>query len=429
MQKLEKELEWMDMKSFWTIFNKNARSFNKKNNSRRVYLDSAASTKINAQVLVAMTPFLTTDFGNPSSFHQEGVRARQAVEKARTDIKNILNTKGGEVIFTSGGTEANNLALLGTIKSYCKQIGQTTGTVLCSDIEHHSVLEPLKKQSSLLNNVVIKKIKVNHLGEFDLNHFKELLNKVDQPIIVSVGYANNEIGTIFPIKDIAKLIRKKRKETGSVWPLLHVDACQAPRFLSLDVTRLGVDLMTLNSSKIYGPKGVGLLYVGPKVQLEPVLSGGGQEFGLWPGTENVAGIVGLAKALSLCATQKEKAGQQINKICQYLKNSLDSQIPNLVFHGLGQNRLPHNLNVTFLGVDSEQMAIELDHHGFAVSVGSACSSNKKSDSHVLKALYGDKAPVESSVRFTLDSATTLSDIDELIKILPPIIERHRSLNN
>lgn len=405
----------MEMKNFLTFFNK-------KTNSKRVYLDTASSTQIDPQVLESMQPFLMADFGNPSSFHTEGVRARQAVEKARTDIKNILNTKGGEVIFTTGGTEANNLALLGAVKSYQKHFGQS-GTVLCSDIEHHSVLGPLEASGAQLF-----KIKVDQTGAFDLNHFKELLHQENELIVVSVCYANNEIGTVFPIKDIAKLIRKKRKETGSTWPLLHIDACQVPRFLSLDVTALGVDLMTLNSSKIYGPKGVGLLYVGPKVSLEPVIYGGGQEFGLWSGTENVAGQVGLAKALALCEVKKEARWQQIDRVCQRLKEGLENNIPDLIFHGLSEFRLPHNLNVTFLGVDSEQVAIELDHYGFAVSVGSACSTNKKSDNHVLKALYGSKAPTESSVRFTLDNKTTFSDIDNLLKILPPIIERHRSVN-
>ena len=406
----------MEMKNFLTFL------INRKTNSKRVYLDTASSTQIEPQVLESMQPFLTIDFGNPSSFHTEGVRARQAVEKARTDIKNILNTKGGEVIFTTGGTEANNLALLGAVKSYQKHFGKS-GTVLCSSIEHHSVLGPLEASGAQLF-----KIKVDQMGSFDLNHFKELLHQANELVVISVCYANNEIGTVFPIKDIAKLIRKKRKETGSAWPLLHIDACQAPRFLSLDVTALGVDLMTLNSSKIYGPKGVGLLYVGPKVSLEPVIYGGGQEFGLWSGTENVAGQVGLAKALALCEVKKEAKWQQMDRVCQHLKKGLERNIPQLIFHGLNESRLPHNLNVTFLGVDSEQVAIELDHYGFAVSVGSACSTNKKSDNHVLKALYGAGAPTESSVRFTLDNGTTFGDIDNLLKILPPIIKRHRSVN-
>ncbi len=415
MQKLKKKIEWVEMKNFLTFLNK-------KTNSKRVYLDTASGTQIEPQVLESMQPFLMASFGNPSSIHAEGVKAKQAVEKARTDIKNILNTKGGEVIFTTGGTEANNLALLGAVKSYQKHFGQL-GTVLCSSIEHHSVLGPLEASGAQL-----LKIKVDQLGAFDLNHFKELLNQVDEPVVVSVCYANNEIGTVFPIKDIAKLIRKKRKETGSSWPLFHIDACQAPRFLPLDVTALGIDLMTLNSSKIYGPKGVGLLYVGPKVSLEPIIYGGGQEFGLWSGTENVAGLVGLAKALSLCEIKKEDRWQQVDKVCQYLKEGLENGIPELTFHGLNKSRLPHNLNVTFLGVDSEQVAIDLDHYGFAVSVGSACSSSQKSDNHVLKALYGVKAPIESSVRFTLDNNTTLLDVDNLLKILPSIIERHRSIN-
>jgi cysteine desulfurase len=404
------------MFNFWSKFNKDQLS--------RIYLDTAATTPLDQGVLLAMQPYLTSAFGNPSSFHEEGRVAKEAVEKARSLIKKNLHINSGQIIFTSGGTEANNLALLGAAKNYLDE-NKKPGVVICSAIEHHSVLDVLKSLES--DGFKLITIGVNSDGSLNLKELKEVLSGHDDIALISMHYANNEIGTIFPIKELSKIIRKKRKDNKQKWPLFHVDACQAPRFLNLDISKLGVDLLSLNASKIYGPKGVGMFYVGPLVVIEPIMFGGGQEFGLRSGTENVAGIVGLAFALDLSLKNQDREWNQVAVLRDYLQQSILDKIPNVLCHGTEGERLPHNLNVTFTGVDSELIAVELDIKGFAVSVGSACASNGKNDSHVLKALYGAVVPIESSVRFTLDYKITRKNIDSLVTVLVEIIDRQRSV--
>ncbi len=402
------------MFDFWSKFNKNRLS--------RIYLDTAATTPLAPSVLSVMYPYLVGDFGNPSSFHCEGRLAKKAIEESRASIKRNLHIDSGQIIFTGSGTEANNLALLGAAKKYLSK-NKKPGVIICSAIDHHSVLDTLK---SLENNgfkLIVVKVHID--GSLNLKEFKEIIDQHKDIALISIHYANNEIGTIFPIKELSKIICKKRKDTNKEWPLFHVDACQAPRFLNLNMSKLGVDMLTLNSSKMYGPKGVGMLYVGPSVAIESILFGGGQEFGLRSGTENVAGIVGLASALDLSLKNQNIEWTQVMKLRNYLQKLINDKIPEVLFHGAEAERLPHNLNVTFSGVDSELIAVELDMKGFAVSVGSACASNRKNDSYVLEALYGVHTPVESSVRFTLDHKITRKNIDSLVTTLEEIMGRQR----
>lgn len=335
---------------------------------------------------------------NPSSIHQEGVAARAKLEQARRTVAEVLVCQPDEIIFTSGGTESNNLAIFG--------VNQPRGLVNhrgFSEIEHSSILQTDPKATL---------IPVNADGLVDLSELKKSL--APKTVLVSIAYANNEIGVIQPIREIAKIIRHARKNGSRV--LFHTDACQAPSFLDLNVARLGVDLLTLNSAKVYGPPGVGCLYVKRGIKLTPQLFGGGQERGWRPGTENVEGIVRFAKALKICASKREQESKRLTVLRDYfIKNLL--KFPKVNLNGSASARLPNNVNVSFAGIEAEQLVIELDVKGVACSAGSACSARTGDESHV--------AP--NGVRFTLGRDTTKTDLDYVLKILPPIIKKLRSV--
>jgi cysteine desulfurase len=371
----------------------------------RIYLDTAAATPLDGRVKRAMLPYLDSRFGNPSSLHAEGVAAARWVQTARQQAAAVLGVQPDEIIFTSGGTESNNLALTAA----------AGGEIVISAIEHASI--KVACPMAVL-------VPVDARGVIDLKKFKASLTS--QTKLVSVIYANNEIGTIQPLAEIAKIIRAHRKIHQTAFPYLHTDACQATRFLELFIPRLGVDLLTLNAAKIYGPKGVGLLYVKRGVKLLPLQQGGGQEDGRRAGTENVAGIVGLATALELAASERRTQSQKLSTLRNYFIAELQ-KIPGLKINGTGPEQLPHLVNVTVPNLLAEQLVIELDARGIALSTGSACAIASHDESYVIMALGRSKKEAEQSVRFSFDRHTTKMELKYVLKMIKEVIKKYQTI--
>jgi len=333
------------------------------------------------------------------------------------DYQSILS-KTDEVIFTSGGTESNNLAILGVI-NFLKEKGAQFKEMHCvtSTIEHSSVLDvfhEIEKGGSAVSYVGVDKN-----GILNLDEFKKALRP--NTALVSIIYASNEIGTIQSLPEIAKIVRNFRKGKPTTFPIVHTDASQAPSYLDINEEKLGVDLMTLDGQKIYGPKGVGVLYKRENVFLKPLFFGGKQEYGLRPGTENVPGIVGFAKALELVIADKEKEINRLTDIRDHFVKNVLEKIPQVELNGDPKKRLPNNVNLSFPGYDNEWLVLQLDAKGIAVGTRSACLTGEESSSYVIRALGESDEYAKSSVRFTLGKETTKEDmnyvIDELFKII------------
>jgi len=384
-----------------------------------IYLDHAATTPLDPRVLEAMRPYLEEQFANPSSLYGAARETRQAVEGARHAIANILGAKPTEIVFTSGGTEGNNLAVQGVLRAHP---GAHWVTI---EIEHDSVLGCAKPLNNMGHESTIVPVKPN--GVVDPETIAGAIT--DQTVLISVMTANNEIGTIQPVADIAKLVAKIRADRAArkiTLPLyLHTDACQAAGYLDLHVTRLGVDLLTLNGSKIYGPKGTGALYVRQGTELEPLMYGGGQERGRRSGTENVAGAVGLAEALNLAASEREAESRRLATLRDDLIRRITETIPEAILNGDPKRRLPNNVNLTIPGAEGEAMVLYLDNAGIQASTGSACSTGNLDPSHVLLAIGRTPAEANASLRLTLGRSTTAKDLDHVANTLPPIVRRLR----
>ena len=398
---------------------------------KRIYLDTAASTPLDPRVVKAMTPYLSGSFGNPSSLHQEGVMAQTALEEARKRIATVLGAHADEIIFTSGGTEGDNLAILGVARGLlARNKIKKPGHIITTAIEHRAILEPCAQLEK--EGWVVTYVSVGKDGLVKLDELKKALRP--DTVLVSIMYANNEIGTIEPIKEVAKILRHYRKEQGEDstpsnspfvkgerLPYLHTDACQAPRFLPLGVEQLGVDLLTINGSKIYGPKGTGVLFARRNTFLEPLAYGGGQERGLRSGTEPVAGIVGLATALEIANKEREKESARLSKLRDYFIAELQ-KLPGVKINGSETERLPNNINATF-EVFGELLVLRLDAAGIACSTGSACSAHHKDDAHVIISLGKTKVDADNTVRFTLGRETSLADIKYTVKVIREILEK------
>lgn len=396
----------------------------KPENKKLVYLDHAATTYVDEQVKAVMDPYYTDKFANPSGLYNIGREVNGAMNDARRKVAEILHAMPDTIIFTGGGTESDNLAVFGTAYKH-----QEKGKHIISvKTEHHAVLHPLERLEK--EGFEITYLNVNEQGQIDLKELKKAIRK--DTILISIMYANNEIGTVHPIADIGREILKWRKENNTVYPYFHSDACQAAGVLELDVEKLHVDLMTINGSKMYGPKGVGVLYKRRGINLEPMIIGGGQEMGLRAGTENVPGIVGLAKALELAQEKKEKENKRLIGLRKYFWDSLEKNIDKIRLNGpeLGDEsiRLPNNLNVTFLDIEGEAMLLYLDEYGIVTSTGSACTSGSLDASHVLTSCGMPYEYAHGSLRFTLGKCNTKEDVDYVIKYLPGIVEKLREIS-
>ncbi len=395
---------------------------------KRIYLDYAAATPTDKSVLKNALPLFNKFYGNPSSIHKDGVSASIYLENSRKIVSKILSARPSEVIFTNGGTESDNLALLGVAKAARGWLDKNgfKGHIITSAIEHHAVLRACQELESTGFDVTY--IKPQQNGVIDPSDIKTSLR--DDTILVSIMYANNEIGTIQPIYEIAKTIRwfRGRSDVARSYPYFHTDACQATNYLPLNVNQLGVDLLTLSGSKIYSFKGTGLLFVKTGVNISPIMFGGHQELNLRPGTENLPYIVGFAKAMEISEKIKEKESTRLTTLRDYFLQSLNDRLSGYHLNGDDKVRLPNNINVSFDGIEGEQLVLELDAAGVSVSAGSACTSNDTGASHVLIALGLDYDRALGAVRFSFGRHTVKKDIDYVMRVLPVIIDRIRKVN-
>ncbi len=403
-----------------------------KKSSKQIYLDYAATTPVDPRVLKAMAPYWSQDFANPSALYKSGVKAAQAVNQARADIAKILNCNAREIIFTAGGTESNNLALLGAAQAF-QSLHHKPGHIITSPIEHHSVLLTIDALKTWGWKVSFAD--VDETGTIDTSSLKKLVRK--DTAIISVMYANNEIGTIEPIAEIGKWVsglNKVRAQKKLPRILFHTDACQAAGALSLDVNQLKVDLLTLNGSKIYGPKQTGILFVRSGVELKPIIHGGGQERDLRSGTENVPGIIGLATALTLAQKDAHKESTRLLGLQKYFDDRLSKKVKGFTLNGPkpGSNRLANNINVSFKNVEGETLMLYLDNLNVAVATGSACATQSLDPSHVLVAIGRDKQDAFGAIRLTMGHNTGKADLDYVLKALGeliPMLSKVKQLNN
>ena len=404
---------------------------------KKIYLDYAATTPVDKEVWQAMMPYFGNRFGNASSMHSFGQEAISAIDKAREKIAKLLQCDFGEIIFTGSATEANNLAILGIARNFQfpisnfqkntkYKIPNTKYHIISTNIEHESIHEPLKELVSL-REISRREKKSGHEVTYlkvDKNGFISIAdlekNIKNNTILVSVIYANNEIGIIQPVKEIGKLLEKinaKRKIAELSKIYFHTDAVQALQFLECRPDWLKVDLMTFSGHKIYGPKGIGALYVRRGTPLAPIITGGGQEFGIRSGTENVANIVGLAKAIESAFKKREARFKKMMNLRNQLLNLIMKDNKGSKLNGSLDNRLPNNLNIRFPAVSNETLLIALDRSGLAVSAGSACSSRAMSASHVLLSIGLNEKQAKESIRITSGKDTGEKEIKKAAEII------------
>jgi cysteine desulfurase len=376
-----------------------------------IYLDNAASTKIHEDVLESMIPYLKEQYGNPSSIHRYGRQAHKAIEKARTQIANLINADPSEILFTSGGTESNNTALYGIAK---KNPGSR---IITSSIEHDAILEPCKRLEKDSFDLIY--LPVDNSGLVDPLILKDNLS--ENTSLVSVMFGNNEVGTIEPIFDLVNICKEKNI-------IFHTDAVQAIGKIPIDVKELGVDLLSISSHKINGPKGVGALFIKAGISIDPVILGGGQENGLRSGTENVANIVGFGKACEIARINLDTNISKMRKLRDYLSKKIIQEIPGAVLNGHPETRLPNNIHLTFLGVNGEDLLIKLDEFGIAASTGSACSVQIQKASHVLQAMGFSHEQITGSLRLTIGISNNFEEMDKTVEILKNVVKELRSVS-
>lgn len=376
-----------------------------------VYLDYNATTPVRAEVMDAMLPYWRNHFGNPSSVHWAGRRAKQALEDAREHVAVFVHARPAEILFTSGGTESNNLALRGILAT-----AHRPGVhVVTSAIEHSSILEPLRQLASA--GVSVTELPVDTEGQVRVKDLRSALRP--GTALVSLSMANHELGTLQPIAELCRVA----KEQGIP---VHVDAVQAAGKLSIDVRQLGVDLLSLSAHKIYGPKGIGALYVRKGTALHPLMAGGAQEREKRPGTENVAAAVGFGVAATLALQELESTAAHCLRLTHQLWEGMRATIPDVALNGATRNCLANTLNVWFAGAVGEGLMMGLDLAGIAVSTGSACAAGSLEPSHVLLALGRDEAAAKSALRFSVGKYTTEQDIEQVLAVLPGVVERVRA---
>ncbi len=391
-----------------------------------IYLDFAAATPVDATVFSKMAPFWENEFGNAHSLHKKGVNAEYALSDARKKIAQNLSARPQEIIFTSGTTESNNLAILGTVAQWQKNNkgNKNRPHIITTVLEHSAVLGPVKELEQQGCEITI--IPVDESGIVDPKEIKKAIKK--NTILISVIYANNVIGTVQPIKEIAKEIRhfKKMNATRQTlhdtqYPLFHTDAAQAINYLNINVLQLGVDMMSFGGAKIYGPKGIGILYKKSNVDISPITFGGGHEYGLRPGTEALPLIVGISEALEISSKMKEREVKRLIAIRDYFIKNLLKDFSNIKLNGDAINRLPNNVHISVSGIDSEVLVLELDAKGIYASSRSACKSGEEED---LLSTFISTENNTGQLRFSLGRTTTKKDIIYTLKILKQIIKKY-----
>ena len=376
-----------------------------------IYLDNAASTQIHSDVLDSMLPFLKEQYGNPSSIHRYGRLSRKAIHKARKQIASLINADPAEILITSGGTESNNTVLIGISSQF------PDSQIITSSIEHDAILEPCKKLIS--NGFQVNYLSVDKSGIINTMDLKNIISK--KTSLVSIMFGNNEVGTIQPISEIVKICHENKV-------VFHTDAVQAVGKVAIDVKELGVDLLSISSHKLHGPKGVGALYIKDGVKIDPVILGGGQEFRLRSGTENVASIVGFGQACEIAQNNLIENSSLIKKLQTLLVKRVLDEIPEVTFNGHSEYRLSNNAHFTFLGVNGEDLIIKLDEYGVAASTGSACSVNTQKASHVLESMGFSLEQITGSLRLTVGIFNTENEINKTVDILKKVVEELRAVS-
>ena len=380
-------------------------------NNELIYLDYAGSTPVDNNVLRAMMPYFSEKFYNPSAMYLRARSVKADLANARGRVAQIIGAKPNEIVFTSGATEANNLVVRGVMEQF------PGVELVVSAIEHDSVLEPAKLYDC-------KVVKVDKFGIIDVASLKKQIT--NKTVLVSVMLANNELGTIQPIAEIAKIItdikRQRQKDDNNLPIYLHSDAAQAVNYLDVHVGRLGIDFMSVNGGKIYGPKQTGFLFAKSGTLFKPQILGGGQERGLRSGTENVAGIIGLSEALRLASSQRKEAYKNALRLQEVFLEELSSANFEFKLNGSKKHRLPNNVHITIDGIDNERIMMELDERGIICAVGSACSASSQEPSHVLKAIGLSDEQARSSLRFTFGKQTTTEMIKKTVKTIKDICQ-------
>ncbi len=379
-----------------------------------IYMDHNATTPTDPRVVEAMLPYFGENYGNPSSPYELSQRTRRAVEEARETVASAIRCAPREIVFTSGGTESDNMALKGV--AFANLEGR--GHIVTTSIEHHAVMHTVAYLKSRFGFDVTS-VGVDSTGMVDPAEVERACRR--DTVLVSVMLANNEVGTVQPVREISAVVRDR----GIV---VHTDAVQAVGKLPIDVGELGVDLLSMSSHKIYGPKGVGFLYVRRGVRFDPLSHGGSHEWSVRAGTENVPGIVGLATALKLAVEDMPAESVRLQSLTTYLERGITERIPETSVNGHPTDRLPGTLNISLHYVEGESVVLALDMEGIAVSTGSACTTDSAEPSHVLSAMGVSANAAQGSVRFGLGRSTTRADVDRVLDVLPGIVERLRAIS-
>lgn len=384
--------------------------------AKRIYLDNAGATKMSAKAMRALSESLML-FGNPSAIHKEGDHASHALQKARNSVATTMNAHSYEVSFVGTGTESCNLAILGAISAVQ---GVEKPHIITSVIEHPAVLEPIRHLEKE-GKVEVTYLPVYENGIVKVKDVREALT--ESTVLVSIMYANNEVGTIQPVKEIGRCVdewKRERDRTFTSYPHFHIDACQAGNYLNLDVLRLKCHFMSVNSSKVYGPKGIAALYKREGIKIESMLYGGGQERELRSGTEAVALAVSFAEALRESHDMREEESKRLVSLRDYFFEKITKEIPDATIYGDKEERLPNNINIRVPGIPSDEMILRLDAKGFAVSHKSACASQETDGSYVVQALGASVAESLENVRITLGRDTSKSDLESLLYAIKDI---------
>ncbi len=396
---------------------------------KNVYLDYASTTPMDSRVLLSMNNVYKRVYGNSGGLYHLGVEVKKIISESRKKVSQLLNASQGEIVFTRGGTESDNMAILGVVKKFKKDFPNRTPHIITSTIEHDAVLKTCQYLESS-NQATVTYVSCDTDGIISINDIKKALTL--DTVLITIMYANNEIGTIQPIKEISKLVRwykKQNKIVDSIYPLVHTDAVQAINYLDCNLSKLGVDLLTLSGSKIYGPKSSGILYIKNKEYVEPLFFGGNQELGFRAGTEDVANIIGFTNALEITLKQKNSEYNRIKEMQNWLLNEFKKN-KKIIINGSITERLPNNVNISIQGITGEWSVIALAAKGFSVSAKSACTSGNDDASHVIQAIRDAQGikldSQEGSLRISLGRFTKKNDLERFLKTFNKIITEKSS---
>lgn len=388
-----------------------------------VFLDHASGTPLDFEIFSTMKPYFSDIFFNPSALYTGGVRVRNILEDARKNIATLINARPIEIVFADGGTEANNMAIFGTVSAWKENHPHDVPHIITTMIEHSSVLETCTYLES--HGCEVTYLSVDEQGVVDIKQLKESF--CSRTILVSIGYVNGETGVIQNIKEIAKTIRHYRKHQNSEYPYFHTDAVQATNYLPITVPQLGVDMMTINASKIYGPKKIAVLFKKTGIKCTPVLFGGDQEMRLRPGTENIPYIIGMEQSLEKTLQIQNSEYERLHMLQNFFIQEIKARFPGVVINSGEAHRIPNIVNISIPHLSSEEIVLRLDAKGIMASVKSACKSGEDGDSHVILAMRSDSKENTGSIRFSMGRITTKRDIQHTLDVLQDIVEKMNTI--